>query len=130
MSDETESKEIPVEATEVALKAMKKSTTTAKDIDEEPFEPANGFGIVEEKEDATEAAEPFPMRDPKAEAEADALLAEQNATLIPMKHPDGGACDMYKTDKAGNILVPASEAASMQEHGFVVAVADKDKAAV
>ena len=48
-------------------------------------------------------------------------IAELNAKLIPMRHPDGdGACDRYEQDKAGNILVPASEAALMAEHGFVV----------
>lgn len=42
------------------------------------------------------------------------------ATLITMAHPDNGACDLYKTNKAGNLLVPASEAATMFDHGFVV----------
>lgn len=42
-------------------------------------------------------------------------------SIVPMSHPDGGTCDRYDTDEAGNILVPALEAASMFEHGFVVA---------
>ena len=48
-------------------------------------------------------------------------LAELNSGLIAMCHPDGGTCDLYGTDAAGNILVPADQAGSMIEHGFVVA---------
>lgn len=59
----------------------------------------------------------------------DAFLADLAATLIPMTHPDGGTCDLYKSDKAGNILVPANEAALMQEHGFVVVDAPAPKGA-
>ena len=40
--------------------------------------------------------------------------------LIPMHHPDGGECDAYPHDKAGNILVPARHAAAMFAHGFQV----------
>lgn len=47
-------------------------------------------------------------------------LAELNAGLIRMAHPDGGACDNYATDEAGNLLVPLTDAALMIEHGFVV----------
>lgn len=51
----------------------------------------------------------------------DQRLAVINGTLIPMTHPDGGTCDLYKSDASGCILVPAIEAAAMLEHGFVVA---------
>lgn len=61
-------------------------------------------------------------RDPEAEAQATAINAELAATLIPMSHPDGGTCDLYKTDKkTGFLMVPASAAADMASLGFVVA---------
>lgn len=64
---------------------------------------------------------PSNASDPKAEAEATRINEELGATLVPMSHPDNGTSDLYKTDAKGNILVPASEAASMFDHGFVVA---------
>jgi hypothetical protein len=73
-----------------------------------------------------------PVAAVEADAEADAMtataeepdhvaiFAELNDTLIPMSHPDNGSCDRYETDKAGNLLVPANEAAAMFVHGFAV----------
>lgn len=64
---------------------------------------------------------PSNASDPKAEAEATRINEKLGATFVPMSHPDNGTSDLYKTDAKGNILVPASEAASMFDHGFVVA---------
>lgn len=40
-------------------------------------------------------------------------------TPIPMAHPDGGACDAYKT-KGKNLMVPACDVPVMLAHGFIV----------
>jgi hypothetical protein len=53
----------------------------------------------------------------------DPAIAELNACLVAMVHPEGGTCDLYESDKDGNILVPATEVASMVEHGFTTVVA-------
>lgn len=55
--------------------------------------------------------------------EVDPAIADLNAGLVAMTHPDGGTCDAYETDADGNMLVPASEIASMLDHGFITAVA-------
>lgn len=94
--------------------------------------PADAPEAIEEQAvepDAIDVAE-----QPEAEAPAVAPeaaggepvdIAEVNARPIPMRHSDGnGACDLYKQDGDGNILVPAVDAARMIEHGFVVVHVD------
>ena len=56
----------------------------------------------------------------KAEAKAEKAIADAADLLVPMTHPDGGKCDAYKTDKAGNHLVPLADVPTMADHGFAI----------
>ncbi len=74
---------------------------------------------------AAEPEAPAPDTEVEAAEEAEGVspdLAALNAGLVPMLHPNGGTCDLYKQDKAGNILVPCTEIAAMAEHGFVTVI--------
>jgi hypothetical protein len=70
--------------------------------------------IVDADVDELDAAEPAPV------AEEPAEIVDPAAYMIPMVHPDNGTCDLYETNEAGHLLVPALEAAAMIDHGFVV----------
>jgi hypothetical protein len=59
-------------------------------------------------------------RDPKIEAKADKAIADAAGALIAMTHPDGGTSDAFKTNKAGNIMVPAEDVSTMAAHGFAI----------
>lgn len=92
------------------------------------FVPAPGFGhaddlIVAPQADPALTAQDGSMapRDPVFEAKATAQNAKLAAKPVPMSHPDDATCDAYPTNKAGQILVPASEAAAMESLGFTVA---------
>ena len=90
---------------------------------------------ADEKPEAIEAEQPADegQAAPEAEVAGDEPLAEEsseidpellkiNATLRPMVQADGsdGSCDLYESNKAGHIMVPASDVPAMLEHGFVL----------
>lgn len=86
---------------------------------------------AEVTEDATEADVTTDIEadsdaeQPEFDAElTDAFLADLSRSPVRMAHPDGGTCDRYATDKAGNLIVPSEEVASMVEHGFAVVEGD------
>jgi hypothetical protein len=56
-------------------------------------------------------------------SDASAILGDLigGGTMIAMRHPDGGSCDLYATDANGRLIVPAIDVPVMAEHGFVVA---------
>lgn len=79
---------------------------------------ADATVAVDAADAADDAADPVPPIEP-VEGERSPEAAELGASLIPMAHPDGGTCDRYELDAAGNILVPADDVGAMIEHGFV-----------
>ena len=101
-------------------------TETASD-NAEPFVAEPGFGHAEEvvadvELDPALIAQDgsYAPRDPEVEAIATTTATQLAAKLIPMSHPDGGTSDAFSTNKAGNILVPAADAAAMFSLGFAV----------
>jgi len=46
-------------------------------------------------------------------------------THVPMKHPDGGSCDLYEVDADGVMLVPANDVPLMVDHGFAIVTGDE-----
>jgi hypothetical protein len=98
-----------------------KKTPAAQPEAEEPE-------VVEASEVAAEAPPEAEAEAPADEAEAaaeeagpDPKLAKINAGVRKMQTPErDGSCDRYKSDKDGNLLVPASEVPDMLDHGFVL----------
>lgn len=125
---------------------MAKNDPVAAKVDEKPADvaaeapvsaettseaPAAPEAVKDAPEAAPAAPDEAPAADVAAEApeaaptgEVDPAIADLNAGLIAMYHPDGGSCDLYGKGADGDILVPASEAASMIEHGFIVREAE------
>ncbi len=72
---------------------------------------ASAEEVVAEPETPEEAA--------PAEPEAEAVAGEAPDGFILMHHPDGGACDAFLLDDAGNAVVPIDAIDTLLAHGFV-----------
>lgn len=117
-SDEAVAEEVavPVEA-EVAPTEAVTEEPSGEPVEPEAAvveEPADEAPAAEEGDEAV-AEEVVPERDPE--------IAALGASEIRMFHPDGGTCDAYPSTEIGDVTVlsvPADDAATMIEHGFVL----------
>jgi hypothetical protein len=114
---------ISLDTDEPAVEGAQPETNPAAEQPEAAAEPAAEDPAADPAPESTTLADENAADEPAVEGvdEVDPALTELNSGLIAMAHPDGGTCDAYETDADGNLLVPASDAASMIEHGFVLA---------